>query len=77
MNSHRLVAIAVLSVVGVTGHAGAMQAQSALPVARAGQRIDGALVATDPFFRLANDSIRVKSYRWIRSSWRRAMVRSS
>jgi len=64
MKSHRLVAIAVVSVVAGTGPAHAVQAQAALPVVRAGQRIAGSLTASDAFFRLANDSIRVKSYRF-------------
>ena len=64
MNPHRPVSIAVVAALAALGLVTNLWAQASLPVARAGQRIDGALVASDPFFKLVNDSIRVKSYRF-------------
>jgi hypothetical protein len=64
MKCHRLVSIAVVAGLGAMGGANNLPAQADVPVARAGQRIDGALAASDPFFKLVNDSIRVKSYRF-------------
>jgi hypothetical protein len=64
MSVHRLLSITFVAGMAATFRAGNARAQANLPVARAGQKIDGALVASDPFFTLVNDSIRVKSYRF-------------
>lgn len=75
----RLVPIMLFAGVAAVSSAPRLAAQSDMPVLHVGQRIDGTLSASDPFLRFANDSIRVKSYRFdaVKDRQYRIMVTSS